>query len=449
MQGMTSTQQAEIQDLFEAVQKGDFTYRIQSTNPLATQANNMMIWLDNMQFKELKDKVNLSILGFENTIHMAKLQQTADSVASRTETMAAATEEMSITVQMMAEQADKVGQQSSETKHAVNEGTQAMNQVHDVIHSTTAQMNEVAKEVRRLSRVSQEIDQLLSTIRKISDQTNLLALNATIEAARAGNAGRGFAVVAGEVKQLSHQTKDAADNIVEKSDNIQKAVAAVVRQIEDMCSSIHHASSVVESGQQAMQSIVDGMEQVDDSVYGIHQATKDQTIASSEIAEGVTASSSDARNMGEQASAILDQTDAMDAMIRNDLAEFATLKITNAVIQLAKSDHMFWKKRLIDMILGRGTIDISEVTDHHSCRLGKWYDDQGRKQYGTHPAFKALEPPHAKMHRIAKDAVALFNNGDIDAAIKKVDTIADLSAEVVACLEQLESVSTPYSSVLR
>ncbi len=443
MQEMTSEHQAEIEALFNAVRSGDFTYRVSQENPLAEPANDMLAWLDGMQLKELKDKVNLSIAGFESTINMAKLQQAADGVASRTETMAAATEEMSITVQMMAEQADKVGEQSAEAKQAVSEGTEAMDKVRDVIGSTTEKMNEVTTEVRRLSHVSQEIDQLLSTIRKISDQTNLLALNATIEAARAGDAGRGFAVVAGEVKQLSHQTKDAADNIVEKSDNIQKAVATVVEQMEEMSDSIHHASSVVELGQTAMTSIVSGMEKVDESVYGIHQATKDQTIASAEIAEGVTASSSDARNMGIQASEILDQTDAMDAMLRQDLAEFSELKITDAVIQLAKSDHMFWKKRLVDMILGRGHIDISEVTDHHNCRLGKWYDVDGKAHYGSNPAFKALEAPHAKMHSMAKEAVSLYNSGEVEAAIQKVDAISGLSEEVVKCLEQLETVSQP------
>ena len=440
MQEMTSEHQLEIESLFNAVSQGDFTYRVSKENPLSKQANHMLTWLDKMQLKELKDKVNLSISGFESTINMAKLQQIADGVANRTETMAAATEEMSITVQMMAEQADNVGQQSTKTKGAVSEGTDAMNKVRDVISNTTTQMEGVTVEVRRLSQVSQEIDQLLSTIRKISDQTNLLALNATIEAARAGDAGRGFAVVAGEVKQLSHQTKDAADNIVEKSDNIQKAVSVVVNQMEEMSNSIHHASNVVESGQTAMSSIVEGMEQVDDSVYGIHQATKDQSIASSEIAEGVTSSSSDARNMGVKASSILDQTDAMDAMLREDLAEFSELIITDAVIQLAKSDHMFWKKRLVDMILNRGNIDINEVTDHHSCRLGKWYDTDGKTQYGSDPAFKALETPHAKMHAMAKEAVSSFNSGEIETAIEKVDAIAGLSEEVVKCLEQLETV---------
>ncbi|HIP07249.1 MAG TPA: hypothetical protein EYG66_05225 [Mariprofundaceae bacterium] len=103
MNQINSEQQTEITSLFNAVSKGDFTFRITQDNPLSEQANSMLAWLDSMQLKELKDKVNLSIAGFESTISMAKLQQTADSVANRTESMAAATEEMSITVQMMAE----------------------------------------------------------------------------------------------------------------------------------------------------------------------------------------------------------------------------------------------------------------------------------------------------------------------------------------------------------
>jgi len=429
---------AEIESLFQAVSSGDFTFRISSDHPLSSSANHMMQWLDQMQLKELKDKVELTMTGFENTINMAKLQRLADGVAQRTEAMASATEEMSITVQMIAEQADTVGTQSEHAKQAVDKGSQAMQQVFDVIRETTEQMNNVTAEVQRLAGVSQEIDGLLTTIQKISDQTNLLGLNATIEAARAGDAGRGFAVVAGEVKQLSHQTKDAADNIVEKSVSIQQSVSAVVDRLSDMSSTVANASSIVEASQESMQSIVNNMNQVDDSVHGMHHATKEQAIASTEIAEGVTTCHADAKKMDEQANLSLKTTDEMDVALRADLQEFAQLKITNAVIQLAKSDHMFWKKRLMDMILGRETISNDEVTDHHNCRLGKWYYSDGLQMFGSHAAFKALEEPHAEMHRYAKQAVSKFNAGDVEGATRDIEAIAELSNKVVQALTELE-----------
>jgi len=71
---------AEIETLFQAVTSGDFTFRISDDHPLSNAANHMMQWLDQMQLKELKDKVELTMTGFENTINMAKLQQLADGV---------------------------------------------------------------------------------------------------------------------------------------------------------------------------------------------------------------------------------------------------------------------------------------------------------------------------------------------------------------------------------
>jgi len=106
-------------------------------------------------------------------------------------------------------------------------------------------METAVEKINDLANAAREIDLLLGTVRKISDQTNLLALNATIEAARAGEAGRGFAVVAGEVKDLSNQTKQATENIAEKSADILESVAAVEQSIAAVSESVRQASSAL------------------------------------------------------------------------------------------------------------------------------------------------------------------------------------------------------------
>lgn len=52
----------------------------------------------------------------------------------------------------------------------------------------------------------------------------MLGLNVAIEAARAGEHGRGFGVVADEIRKLSTQSKETADNIRNLLDAIQEAV---------------------------------------------------------------------------------------------------------------------------------------------------------------------------------------------------------------------------------
>ncbi|WP_371805260.1 methyl-accepting chemotaxis protein [Candidatus Lokiarchaeum ossiferum] len=79
-----------------------------------------------------------------------------------------------------------------------------------------------------LSQKSKEINKIVDVISGIATETNLLALNAAIEAARAGDAGKGFAVVAEQVRKLAEDSKQAADQINDLINMIQKEVQDAV-----------------------------------------------------------------------------------------------------------------------------------------------------------------------------------------------------------------------------
>jgi len=293
--------------------------------------------------------------------------------------------------------------------------------------------------VQALSTASREINGILTVIKKISDQTNLLALNATIEAARAGEAGRGFAVVAHEVKQLSQQTKDATENIVAKIHRIQQDVSAISTSMLGITEAVEHGNQDMGHVSDRMREMTDALDLIAGEIDQITQATQDQSEASQEVAVSVAETATMVSSAREVVDRTLKDTDSMETKLISEIQEFAEMKLNGAILRLAKSDHILWKKRLINMILDRGDIEISTVASHHDCRLGKWYDTLGKEVYGRSATFKQLAEPHEQVHTLGRRAVEHYNQGNKEAAIADVEAITPLSEAVVDLLDRLIS----------
>jgi len=430
----------ELLKLFGKLSEKDYTYRVSAADDeLTSQANCLAEQLELRMLEQLDDMVEMTMNAFETTMSMGKLEQDINHLDQQASIMANASMAMSNNIAHVAERIEKVndsiGHASEKSRYAnkaVDHAAKAMDRINRRVADADLQVHE-------LTEASEEIGVILTTIKKISDQTNLLALNATIEAARAGEAGKGFSVVASEVKALSQQTKHATENIAEKIQRIQKEILAIKEVMKEIMDAVGQGNQNMGVVDNNIQEMTDTLHIISDEVGQITQATQEQSDAANEVNSSVIETAGMVSNARSVVIKILNDTDAMEAKLVSEIQEFAEMKLRGAILRIAKSDHILWKKRLVNMILDRSSIDISTVASHHDCRLGKWYDSLGKKEYGGLASFISLEEPHAAVHSLGRRAVERYNKGDKAGAIADVEAIAPLSERVVALLDRLIS----------
>lgn len=103
--------------------------------------------------------------------------------------------------------------QGSSSRRQIEEDREAIKNLQSFVDGMRAQK---INELDRANQVVGEIDALgglVEIIHTIGEKTNVLALNARIIAARSGEMGKNFAVVANEVRKLSTQVQEAAEQI--------------------------------------------------------------------------------------------------------------------------------------------------------------------------------------------------------------------------------------------
>ncbi|MGE5506802.1 MAG: methyl-accepting chemotaxis protein [Actinomycetota bacterium] len=120
-----------------------------------------------------------------------------------------------------------------------------------------------------------------------------------------------------------------------------------------------------------------------------------------------------------------------------DLVDRLATAGSRLIIDKAKSDHRAFVQSVRAVVEGRATLKSADLANHHTCRLGKWYDRVVDPRILTSPVYRSLMEPHVRVHQAGKEALNAFHSGDRHAAGRAVERLKASSEEVIAMLDQL------------
>lgn len=252
------------------------------------------------------------------------------------------------------EKVEAVNDLNEETSNVIKRVTSSTDEVISTISSITEMISESRASSDELGSNVEDIFNIISLIKDISDQTNLLALNAAIEAARAGEHGRGFAVVADEVRKLAERTQKATSEV--------EANISVLKQ---------NSTSMAENSESIEKHAVSSQEQLDEF-----------------------------KNVLSELIANADQIKKDNTIIGHEL-------FTN----MAKLDHVVFKNHSYAAVFeGKA---LNNLSTHTNCNFGKWYEGEGKKEFGSDKVYSSILAPHKTVHDNMAKVMALLNKNGL------------------------------------
>jgi methyl-accepting chemotaxis protein len=211
----------------------------------------------------------------------------AEEEADSTSAIAAAIEELTVSSSQILDIARETETNSQEAARLAEQGSERVGRAAEAIAAIARTVSDASEHIGALEARAREISSIAGVIKEIASQTNLLALNAAIEAARAGEQGRGFAVVADEVRKLAERTTTATTDIETMIEAIQVDTGAAVHAMRDALPVVQQGVDLANGAAESLQAIQTGAKLALDRVHDVADATREQSAASTSIAQRV------------------------------------------------------------------------------------------------------------------------------------------------------------------
>ena len=402
--------------------------------------------------------VNLRSVVGEARLEIENVRGAAAEISAGNRNLSGRTSSQAASLEETAASMEQINSTVKQSAASAAQGTKLAADAKQTAERSHAAVLGVVDAMGGITESSRRIGEIIHVIEGVAFQTNILALNAAVEAARAGEAGRGFAVVAAEVRTLAQRTTGAAREIRQLIQESTERVSAgsqhtqaAQQRMQDALQAVQDVSTLLDqistaAGEQQM-----GVAQVNEAVTDLDTITQKNAALVDELAaaaqaldgqvEGVTSTMSMFRLRAGEVTVAERDAVALRRDAKAQAAVTSTVSLDDAVAR-----HQQWKTTLRNAAMRGEKLDADKLTHDNCCPLGGWLHGDGRRQWGTHPAFTELLNRHAVFHREAGRVAQVVNAGRKDEALRLLDdgtAFADATQATVLAIRKLQTERLP------
>ena len=302
--------------------------------------------------------------------------------------------------------------------------TNDMNDSITAVNQSSKRIEVINNRVQNFKGKIGKIEEIVDLVKKVANQSNLLALNASIEAARAGEAGKGFAVVADQVRLLSSNTAESAEDIVKYVTELKENIDELALAMDETTVSLAEGNSKVEKSIVSMQqmnnqmiSIREGVDSVFNDIDTQTKVTRSFSKQIENISQSYNTLSNDCLQTGRRVFKIgryLDKT-------RSDLVRGCSKITEQDWVRVFEVDHFVLTWRVYNNIVGFEHLQKKQVDDPGRCKLGKWLKQVSDERLIHSNEYISLAKSHEDLHKYATLSWQANEDGDHSKAISYFD----------------------------
>lgn len=429
----------------EKVINGDFSFIDESTFQNEELGKNFNLMLDSFlkSHNHFVIRLNESMKYIGDSSRVKEMIEQVNSQTTAINNIRGSSQELGDSIQSIVSSVQTIQENSHDAINASSESMINISQSVEIVNSSSEQIHHINEQVLDFKEKTIKINEIIDLVKKIANKTGLLALNASIEAARAGEAGRSFAVVANQIKDLSVNTTQSAEDMVKYVAEIGSGIEALADSIDATTKQLNSGNESVTQSISEMKIMNERIQTISTAIDMIHNEISNQSaltqnfVASIDsIADSYELLNDGCVGTGEHLYKISRNVD----QVRTDMARQNSNLSTLDWITIFEVDHLIFTWRVYNNLAGYEKLQIIQLNNPKGCKLGKWLNSQTDPKIINSPIYRQIMAEHEEIHKHSTASWTANDQGDRQSALRYFNLAYDAYKKFLVTLQKLRDV---------